>query len=641
MSMNSFSSLNSLGTIAYTDNRQPNVIFTWPAARNISTITKTSNVFNVERKIDIAEIIDSDYTNIKYNIDLSAVAGATLTWNYLPDGAITTSTGNVYTVQPITTVAEWNSIAAPTITLPEDFQGSFFYTVSIQYTTLAGIQTVSWTVGTYVPVSDMSTVATLSTSPAKYKGIVNEEFATIFSLNGVGYDFISFAAALTAQGSFSVSALRTARITAGLSSIVSATIQSKVNGLLRATLVTDGGNFVASGLQREFLSNTTVSRTYLSNQENDIFSTSVPTPTTFIEAQYGTCQYTVTITVSAGTLNGASSNTYSNTGTVFTVVSQAFANLQYYPAYNQTSNFTISYTVTIQPSVGPTFTRSYSQTVNYAGVGTPLTTTLYDFTASDTWTPSVPQQLYGEMIYAIVGGGGGASLPFKGDTVEIPDILIRSGGGGGQVIQQLTYVPISLSSYPIVVGTGGAAQETKKSYPDNQAPSGGNSSFNSLTALGGGGGRHAWGSDVFPRGQFVLDIDGQQGNLGFSGGGDCGSNLGGYNAAYQDSSVSDEIKWAGGGGGGAGGAGNPGELDDSQAPNGPFIFIRSIGGSGGGGVSSPSTLYNATLGRGGAGGGVEVNPAATANTVGSGGNGFGTRLNGADGGVRIRVRQKV
>lgn len=602
MSMNSFSSLNSLGTIAYTDNRQPNVIFTWPAARNISTITKTSNVFNVERKIDIAEIIDSDYTNIKYSIDLSAVAGATLTWNYLPGGAITTSTGNVYTVQPITTVAEWNSIAAPTITLPEDFQGSFFYTVSIQYTTLAGIQTVSWTVGNYVPISDMAAVSTLVTSPTQYKGIVNEEFAAIFALNGVGYDFISFAAALTAQGSFTVSALRTARTTAVLSSIVSATIQGNQNGLLRADLYTDGGNLVASGLQREFLSDTTVSRTYLSNQENDIFSTSVPTATTFIEAQYGTCQYTVTITVSAGTLNGVSSSTYSTTDSVFTVVSQAFANLQYYPAYNQTSNFTISYTVTIQPSVGPTFTRSYSQTVSYAGVGTSLTSTLYNFTASGTWTPTNSERLYGEMIYAIVGGGGGCSPVFGGSLPE-------SGGGAGQVIQQLTYVPISLSSYPITVGTGGAAYGS----------AGTASTFNSLTANFGLPGQLPSSTNPGAPG-LVLNAGGNGGN----------GSLGGSNTANNSTGN----PWAMGGGGGSSGNGSPGTF---EFVTGAFI---GTGGAGGSGTSSPSTLYNGTIARGGGGGSNNL-PVETPDTVGAGGNGFGTRLNGANGGVRIRIRQKV
>lgn len=207
-------------------------------------------------------------------------------------------------------------------------------------------------------------------------------------------------------------------------------------------------------------------------------------------------------------------------------------------------------------------------------------------------------------VLAVAGGGSGG-----GST--------GGGGGAGGVISTLT--DVNPGSYAVVVGAGGAA-------PGNQniGISGSNSSFNGLTAIGGGGGGYTraggpvgsglnGGSGGGSQDYFSASIAGLgtplQGNpggaLGYasaSGGGGAGgaglvteaANVGGTGGIGITSSISGTSRYyGGGGGGGSGGAGGLGGGGNSADVG--LAGTVNTGGGGGGGWSYAS-------GNGGAGG---------------------------------------
>ena len=214
------------------------------------------------------------------------------------------------------------------------------------------------------------------------------------------------------------------------------------------------------------------------------------------------------------------------------------------------------------------------------------------FTTVGTCEWTVPSNIT-EVTYLIVGGGGGGA---------------SGGGGGGGVITNhgvstLTVTPNAVMS--VVVGAGGVygGGGSGNSIP---AGSGGNSTFGTLTAVGGGYGGTASRDpgDGGSGGGGGYDVPNQRISLGTLGQGNSGgrSNQGGYGAA--------------GGGGGAGGVG-------ANAP------AQHLGGAGGVGVSSLITGSSVSYG-GGGGGGVNHNCSCDVSNGGgiggAGGGGNGSRL---------------
>lgn len=181
----------------------------------------------------------------------------------------------------------------------------------------------------------------------------------------------------------------------------------------------------------------------------------------------------------------------------------------------------------------------------------------HTFTSSGTFSVSAaPSSKY--VDYLIVAGGGGGSQD-------------EGGGGGGMII--ITSGVVSVGSYPIVVGAGGAT-----------GVNGSNSTAFGKTTIGGGAGGASGGS---------------------SGGYTTGSPLsalqptsidGGYGTAGDTDSGID-----GGGGGGAGGAGS-----------------GTDGGIGRAGTPLSASLFAA----GGAGENTNTNGDASANTGDGGGHDY-------------------
>jgi len=169
--MASLSSLNTFGntTLSFTDNRPRDVKFSFPVARDID-VTILNNTFTALRKIDIIDIIQPNQAQVEYHIDVSAVSGTTVTWSTIPSGCSVTEVSGVYIMSGIDSVSDWDTVAAPTITVPSSFDGSFIYTSSIKYQTDNGQQSMSWDVGNYIPVSQLSCAFTSSVDNDVFKG---------------------------------------------------------------------------------------------------------------------------------------------------------------------------------------------------------------------------------------------------------------------------------------------------------------------------------------------------------------------------------------------------------------------------------------------------------------------------------------
>jgi|TARA_R100000149_G_scaffold29805_1_gene11460 hypothetical protein len=221
--------------------------------------------------------------------------------------------------------------------------------------------------------------------------------------------------------------------------------------------------------------------------------------------------------------------------------------------------------------------------------------------------------------YLVVAGGGGGGAAYAG-----------GGGAGGYRFSNGTAsgcytagpsplgasaLPVSATTYPIVIGAGGTAS-TGAGSPGamERGGNGGNSSFSTITSTGGGGGGSHMPS---PSGK-------NSGNTGGSGGG--GGSL------------------DPGAGAGPGGAGNTPPVSPSQGNNGGSGYhdaaVYANGGGGGGasagGGSIPTsapTFTNPHIGAGGAGLASSITGSSVTRGGGGGGGAHPARTPGAPGGT--------
>ena len=257
--------------------------------------------------------------------------------------------------------------------------------------------------------------------------------------------------------------------------------------------------------------------------------------------------------------------------------------------------------------------------------------------------------------YLVVGGGGGsASTPSGG-------VGVGGAGGGGfrfyaapnnpqsgnpaapinnSGASPNTEVTLSVTSYPITVGAGGAKNPTPS--PSTQGNQGASSVFSTVTSAGGGGGAN----------------DGGGGGPGGSGGGNANNHPAGAGTGNTPP-VSPPQGNAGGGPGarspGWGGAGGGGAMAAGAAPGGSpggnggagggvtgfgsgngqcsSCIQYFSGGGGGGSRTTPNGAGSGGLGGGtpGISGGASTAPAGTANTGGGAGGSAGSGSPGGEG----------
>jgi hypothetical protein len=243
--------------------------------------------------------------------------------------------------------------------------------------------------------------------------------------------------------------------------------------------------------------------------------------------------------------------------------------------------------------------------------------------------------------YLMVAGGGGGGATSRGNCGH-------GGGGAGGLIYR-TGETITAGTYAVVIGTGGTGCINDATTPKANALNGNNSTFNGLTALGGGG-ANCGPFNVRNANDGGSGGGGQHSDNGFLLGGNAlqpGSASGGFGFKGGEGPVSNVGSpcWYGGGGGGAGAAGTngsanvvaPGGIGRQYDISGTLTYYaggggagacegscsNSPGGLGGGGTGTGGTGTGpgqpGTDGLGGGGGAVTYN--ALGSTGGKGGNG--------------------
>lgn len=238
----------------------------------------------------------------------------------------------------------------------------------------------------------------------------------------------------------------------------------------------------------------------------------------------------------------------------------------------------------------------------------------HTFGSNGTFTPK--QSLTADVLVVAGGGSGG------GPT--------GAGGGAGGVCYQAAR-SVTATGYAITVGGGGASPGSA------QGNDGSNSTFDTITANGGGGGNYGPFATGRAGGSGGGGGEGQAGgtaNQGTSGGATGYGNNGGAGNSTSP--------YTHGGGGGAGAAGNGGTgVSDGAGGAGlntwsSWLSVTGIGVSGyiaGGGGGGSFYGTGGAAGAGGAGSGATTSGApgtATANT-GSGGGGGGSSQAGSAG----------
>jgi len=293
------------------------------------------------------------------------------------------------------------------------------------------------------------------------------------------------------------------------------------------------------------------------------------------------------------------------------------------------------------------FTAIGGDSISYA-VENGITYAYHTFTR-----PSITQTFQilsgsGYIKVLVVAGGGGGGMDMGG------------GGGGGGVLYSSYYIDSS-SPISVYVGRGGQGGKAGSSLGVGtvhqftslaSATNGENSTFGTLTAIGGGYGGSSY-FDYTPNNGYGNSGGSGGGASGYSNGGTGRNGFGILGQGYDGGGAGGQ--YYSGGGGGAGGVGNSGT---AQANGGPGILYSEMspfyfGGGGGGAAYSLGTGGNGGIGGGGGGavgattGGAGINngkpggggsPGSQTNTPGgSGGENTG---GGGGGGSHYNINNK-
>jgi len=243
--------------------------------------------------------------------------------------------------------------------------------------------------------------------------------------------------------------------------------------------------------------------------------------------------------------------------------------------------------------------------------------------------------------YLVIAGGGGGGGKINNGV-----------GGGGAGGYRTTFpspgcnagsFPVSVTSFPITVGGGGAGGSGPSAGPTCRGSNGSDSVFSTITSTGGGFGGD--GNEISPcRNGGPGGSGGGAGRLGTAGSGNTppvSPSQGNNGGAGIDASD-------GAGGGGAGGAGAQGVANTNGGAGGAgscsSIDGSSTGRSGGGGGGASNGATGGTASDGGGAGGSSPANDGTAGTANTGGGGGGAAQNapssgsGGSGIVIIRYR---
>jgi len=134
--VNSLQDLNNYSNtgVPYEDER-PQVITVTPDTPVNQTTTLAQGVTTHVARVGANVTYAQSVQNLAYNINVSAIPGATVTWvSPLPSRVVTSVAGNVYTAGNISGVTTWDQVKFPTITIPSSYTNSINYANNWTYT---------------------------------------------------------------------------------------------------------------------------------------------------------------------------------------------------------------------------------------------------------------------------------------------------------------------------------------------------------------------------------------------------------------------------------------------------------------------------------------------------------------------------
>ena len=145
---NTISELNDWSDepVEFQDQRPYSISFSANAAANTSTTIDEDQYFVVPTGINITNVL-SQPGNITYNINLSNVANAILTWPTLPTGVTSSSNAGVYSITGVFNANTWLQARQANVIVP-DRETNFDFTANLQYPSTANTSvtnTWSWT----------------------------------------------------------------------------------------------------------------------------------------------------------------------------------------------------------------------------------------------------------------------------------------------------------------------------------------------------------------------------------------------------------------------------------------------------------------------------------------------------------------
>ena len=131
------SSLSALNTysnntvLTFTDLRTAKVTFdrVTPTAQTASYVT--AGTWDVPLGINITDIVLPATELVYFQVDVSNVTGATVSWPSLPAGySVTTIGAGVYRVSNIQSRADWDLIKLARVTMPAGYKINFRYIIN-------------------------------------------------------------------------------------------------------------------------------------------------------------------------------------------------------------------------------------------------------------------------------------------------------------------------------------------------------------------------------------------------------------------------------------------------------------------------------------------------------------------------------
>jgi hypothetical protein len=544
--MGTFADLNAYSEelIEFTDLRPADVFFTVPIPSDIGTITTTDFSIPVFAPYDIIEIVQPQIALVSYSVDVSGVAGTTVTWPTVPQGSTVTAVDGVFTITGIDTLEEWATVKTPTINIPTSFNGSFFYIVSVNYNTSEGPETYSWQVGTYIPQALFESEFNQTTSATRIKGLFVNPMVASFSI--------------FANPSVE---LNPATFTANFNS--TATARKTASGRFNRSAVF-GISVIPTVI--EAVINHKITRTFDKNFSNQLFSSN-PIATTLPNSG----NYRVVASVSSGILYSEFdedgdffNNSVEFTSNNLSLLLQKITNDTYFiPNFNTANSLTYTFSLYKDNQlIGGTGT---SAALNFSGTTQTLpgvyrlqsrTEFPVDAFAYQYYRPSIRPGVTTRATIVVVGGGGGGALQIAG-----------GGGGGGGIrgFNDTSWSLVKMQNATInQLGQGGGCG-TNTTFTN--AGSNGTSTiavYNGITytALGGGGGG--------------ANADIRKGGTSFDG------TFAGQGGEGLDASPSGTLYSAGGGGASGGQTGGNAFVFSSQflVPGSGNASTSTIGGDG-------------------------------------------------------------